>query len=141
MQTGSRGCGACTNKPAHSHYVLGESPCSWSCDQGYFSTVFSGTCEPCTQFNATTCPAGRIFSMCSDYLHRDSACDQECSAEDTLKPAENSEWVLTRYDESYNLLAAPAGEAGPNAGCLWRCSDGYRLQRLAEGRLNICVRA
>lgn len=142
LQTGSRGCGSCSNKPdANSHYILGDSPCSWSCDEGYFSDLFLGdTCQPCTRLNATTCPAGRIFSACSDFLHRDASCEQECSAEETRKPVENSEWVLTTYDEDGNLVAAPPSVLLPNAGCMWRCSDGYRLQSLAEGMLNICVR-
>lgn len=137
----SRACGSCTEKPENSQFVLGMAPCSWSCDSGYFSDIFSRTCEACTQFDALSCPAGRVFSRCSDFLHRDASCDIECSAEEHGMPVENSEWVLTTFDENYAVAAAVGyGTKLPNVGCMWQCVEGYRLEKLAEGQLNICVR-
>ena len=78
--------------------------------------------------------------MCSDFLHRDASCDQDCDAELNKKPAENSEWILTTVDSDYNIVPSSSTSL-PNAGCLWRCSDGFRLETLAEGQINICVRA
>lgn len=144
VETGSRGCGSCVGRnPEHSSLVADGSgaACSWSCDEGYYSSIFSdGMCEPCTNLNSTSCPAGKIFSRCSDFMHRDASCEEDCNAEEMLKPAENSEWILTTIDEDYNVVAAEPFSTLPNVGCLWRCSDGYRLERLAEGRVNICVR-
>lgn len=136
-----RACASCAEKPENSQFVLGSAPCSWSCESGYFSDIFSRTCEVCTQFDSLTCPAGRVFSRCSDFLHRDASCDIECSAEEHGMPVENSEWVLTTFDENYAVAAEENSESNlPNVGCLWRCVAGYRLEKLAEGQLNICVR-
>lgn len=64
-----RACRTCTDKPEHSHFILGNSPCSWACDEGYYSDIFSGTCERCTAFDARSCPAGAAV-LCAALVHR-----------------------------------------------------------------------
>ena len=147
QNTGGRACAPCTDKPPNSHFVPGTYPysCSWACDEGYFSLLedrSTAQCQPCTQLDATSCPSGYVHSACSDFLHRDASCDVACNAAAEGKPPENSEWVLTKVSEDGTSIvenASPVDMSIPNAGCMWRCVEGYRKEVLAEGQLSICV--
>jgi hypothetical protein len=130
-------CVRCTNKPLeNSHYTLGAlgpNTCAWACDEGYFSRVGESVCEKCTEFNATSCPAGFVFIECSSWLYRDAACDTECNAMEHGKPVENSEWVLTTIDENWKIVKNKGQSDGPNVACMWDCVKGYKKQVLNAG--------
>ena len=93
-----------------------------------------------------TCPAGYVFSACSDVMHRDASCDEACNAVEHGKPVENSEWVLTKVDENWKVVentlnggsSSSSSNVGPNVACMWKCKNGYKKQDLSEG-LSICV--
>ncbi len=85
ISSGPRACATCTEKPPNSIFVAGNYPwtCSWQCNDGYFSSIgdrSTASCQTCTAWDAVTCPAGRIFRSCSEFLHSDSSCDDECDA-------------------------------------------------------------
>ena len=153
--------------------ALGPNTCAWACDEGYFSRfvlhlwihvqtcvetfayacliicswsrIGESVCEKCTEFNATSCPAGFVFIECSSWLYRDAACDTECNAMEHGKPVENSEWVLTTIDEKWNIVKNEGHGSGPNVACMWDCVKGYKKQILNAGydetgvNLVICV--
>lgn len=143
-----RACAPCEGHPPNSHLVPGKFPytCSWQCDEGYFSPLedrSEAVCQPCTQLDATSCPAGYLYSSCSDLSHRDASCDIACRPSQYGKPVENSEWVLTMASpDGTSLVENVALDMSiPNAGCMWRCVAGYRKQVLADLQLSICVPA
>lgn len=144
-------CKRCTNKPVgeNSRYIMGAmgpNSCAWMCNEGFFSAIGGATCEQCTQFDSTSCPAGFVFSACSDLLHRDASCDRECDPIEHGKPVENSVWALATVDDNWNVVENKGQNSGPNLACLWKCADGYKKQVLMNSydgvdgsNLSICV--
>lgn len=70
-KTGSRACASCVEKPPNSYFSAGRFPltCSWRCSEGYYSELGDRSmqsCQRCTEFNATTCPAGYVFDRFAD---------------------------------------------------------------------------
>ena len=117
--------------------------CAWACNSGFYSQTAldasSSSCMPCTKYNATTCPAGYIFRSCSDSLSRDASCEEACPQGD--KPLENSEWVLTTLNSNNQLIQNEGNMKLPNIGCMWKCSEGYKEQKLEMAGFSICVSA
>lgn len=143
-------CLPCTNKPEgeSSRYViaaLGPNSCTWICNEGFYSPIGESVCEECTKFNSTSCPAGVVFSPCSDFLHRDASCDAECDPIEHGKPVENSVWALATVDENWKVVENTGQNEGPNMACVWKCADGYKKETLFESEdldedmIQICV--
>jgi len=108
-------CSECA--PPRANSIQQGLDCATACLDGFFEEDYA--CTPCTQFNATTCPAGSALVPCGSYT--DAGC-VPC-ASDTM-PLNNAEWAYL-----------PDYPGGPSAKCAWRCVDGYtaRSQPLPAG--------
>lgn len=142
----SRGCGSCTNAPsANARYIepvvrpTTSTSCPWVCNEGFYSTATGNECFPCTTFNATTCPAGKIFVPCSDEEERDASCNMDCLPGD--KPLLHSRWVKAVID-SAGGTGRPLRNDDPsrhNEACLWECEDGFEMVRKGDSNVALCV--
>lgn len=142
---GGKACAKCTNKPPNSYYLRGANgaECSWACNTGFYSEpaldASDTTCIPCTPYNSTTCPPGFKFKPCSNMPGRgDALCEEICNPDEYGKPQENSEWMLTTFNANQELIPSLDPRL-PNMGCMWKCSKGYKLQRLELAGFSLCI--
>lgn len=140
-----RPCAPCTDdmKPGeHSFFVDSggsytdgtKKPCAWKCEEGYYSPPGSEMCIPCTELTPQNCGPGFVQRPCSSVA--DASCAEACDPVALGKPPggdTESEWIWTVYDENATLIPAPVAGEKPNAGCLWRCKQGYALRHMAVG--------
>lgn len=98
-------CSECA--PPRANSIQQGLDCATACLDGFYELDY--LCSPCTQFNATTCPAGSLYIPCTSYA--DSGC--VACTNDTM-PLNFAEWAYT-----------PSYPDGPNIGCTWGCVDGY----------------
>lgn len=110
--------------------------CAWECDPGYFTVPGLPVCNPCTRFNATTCPAGFKLVQCDSALQRDSSCDIGCPVQDL--PHSNYRWVKVALNQTLGQLVPDDDPEVPNQGCVWECEPGFRLVRSLSG-VSSCV--
>lgn len=132
--------------------------CPWRCREGFFvvrelgsssggsNLAATSRCEPCTRYNATTCPAGFVYLPCTG--DADASCgSRRCDPEAAGMPSNNAEWVLAAKGPGTEAgivrnggpALSPLDETLPNQGCMWACKEGYKEVQAPASGVRLCV--